>query len=142
MFIALMSLALPLLAQEQQSVVTIQFSGEKAEAITSFSWGVSPSSLTTGDGASAVRPAPNALSFTKPVTQLSNILYLGCIGGKHFSSVVLKVKKKGKDQQEFLVIKMEEVVVSSYQTSGRDGDSTTDTTTLNYANVEYTLINP
>ena len=141
-FIALMSLALPLLAQEQQFVATIQFSGEKAEEIASVSWGVSPPGLTTGDGGSMGRAGSSDLSFTKPVTQLSNTLFLGCTTGKHFSSVVMKVaKKKGKDQQVFLEIKLTDVLVSSYQVNGR-GDSTTDTTSLTYANAEYTLTNP
>ena len=142
MFIALMCLALPLLAQEQQAVA-IQFSGEKAEAISSFSFEVSPPSLTTGDGASTGRAGLNDLSFTKPVTQLSNTLFLACTTGKHFPNVVIQVaKKKGKDKEQvYLEVKLTDVIVSNYRLSGA-GDSTTDTTSLTYANAEYTLVEP
>ena len=143
-FIALMGLALPLVAQEQKFETTIQFSSEKAEAISSFSWGVSHPGLTTGDGGSAGKAASSDFSFTKPVTQLSNMLFLGCTAGKHFPSVVIRVAaKKGKDkgQQQFLEIKLTDVMVSSFRLSGGEGDPA-DTTSLTYASVEYTLMNP
>ena len=141
-FIALLFLTLPLLAQEETFEATIQFSGEKAEAISSFSWGVSQSRVTTGEGGSAGRVAGD-LSFTKPVTPFSNVLFLGCTTGKHFPSVIVTVaKKKGKDKgQTYMVVTMSDVLISSWQTSSQ-GDSTTDTTSLTYANVEYRLVNP
>lgn len=130
-FVAMVCLSLPLLAQEQQFVVTIQFSGEKAETISSFSWGVT---------SSAGRTAFNALSFTKPITPLSSTLFLVCASGKHYPSAVLKVAKKGKDkEQQYLEIKLVDIVVSGYQVSSA-GDSTTDTTSLTYASAEYTLV--
>ena len=132
-FIALVALALPLLAQEQKFETTIQFSNEKAEAISSFSWGVSHPGLTAGD-----------FSFTKPVTPLSNTLFLGCTTGKHFPIVVIRVAaKKGKDkgQQQFLEIKLTDVLVSSFRLSGGEGDPV-DTTSLTYASAEYTIMNP
>src|SRR5436190_3455890 len=135
MFIALMFLALPLVAQEQTFETTIQFSSEKAEAISSFSWGVSRPGWTTGDGGSAGKAASGDFSFTKAVTQLSNTLFLGCTTGKRFPSVVIKVAaKKGKDkgQQQFLEIKLMDVMVSSVRLSGGEGDPT-DTTSLTYA---------
>jgi type VI secretion system secreted protein Hcp len=143
MFIALVCLSLPLLAQERQFDATIQFSGEKAEAISSFSWEVSQSRPATGEGGSTGRAVFTDLSFTKPVTQLSSALFLACTAGKHFPSVVITVaKKKGKDKgQQFYVVTMSDVLVSSYQQSGGEGDAT-DTTSLTYANIEYTLVNP
>ncbi len=134
--IALTFLALPLFAQE----ATIQFDGEKAEAVSSFSWGVSQSRLTTGEGGSAGRASMSDFSFTKPVTQLSNSLLLGCTTGKHFTTVVLKVKKKGKDKnQEYLVVTMSDVLVSSYRVTGGK-DEVADTTSLTYGNVEYLIV--
>jgi type VI secretion system secreted protein Hcp len=143
MFLALVGLALPLLSQERQFEATIQFSGEKAEAISSFSWGVSHSRSTTGEGGNTGNALFSELRFSKPVTQLSNTLFLGCITGKHFPSVVITVaKKKGKDKgQQFLVVTMSDVLVSSYQQSGGEGDAT-DTTSLTYADIESTLVNP
>lgn len=141
LFITLSFLALPLSAQE--IFATIQFPGEKAEAISSFSWGVSQTRSSTGEGGDAGRVVFSDVSFTKPVTQLSGALFLGCISGKHFSSVVVTVaKKKGKDKKEpYLTYTLSDVVVSSYSVSGREG-STTDTITLTYDSIDYTLIDP
>jgi len=142
-FIALVCLTLPLLSQETQFETTIQFSGEKAEAISSFSWEMSRSRSTTGEGGSAADAVFSELSFTKPLTQLSSTLFLGCMTGKHFPSVVIKVaKKKGKDKgQTYYVVTMSDVLVSSFRQSGGEGDAT-DTTSLTCDNIEYTLVNP
>jgi hypothetical protein len=48
----------------------------------------------------------------------SPALFLACANGKHLSSAVLTVRKAGKGQQEYLVLKLTDVMVSSYQTSG------------------------
>ena len=144
LFIALSFLALPLFAEGL--ITTIQFPGEKPEAISSFSWGVSQTRSSTGEGGgSAGKVVFSDLSFTKPMTDLSNALFLGCTSGKRFTSVVVTVAKKkgkGKDKEEpYLHYKLYDVLVSSFQVSG-DGDSTTDTTSLTYASVEYSLIDP
>lgn len=48
-------------------------------------------------------------------------LFLGCATGEHFKSATLTARKAGANQQEFLVIKLNDVLVSSYQNSGASG---------------------
>ena len=127
MLVAVLCLTLPLVAQEPELEVTIQFSGEKAETVSSFSWGVTSTS--------------RQLVITKPVTELSGTLFLACTAGKHLPGVVITVaKKKGKgNAQEYYQVRMTDLLVSSFQQSGGDGELK-DTISLSFANAEYTLI--
>ena len=52
------------------------------------------------------------------VSKASPKLMLGCATGKHYKDAVLTARKAGKAQQEFLVFKFKDVVVTSYQTGG------------------------
>ena len=143
LFIALAVLAVPLLAQEQQLVMTMQLSGEKAETLSSFSWGVTRPMLTPGDAGTVGKSAPGELTFTRPVSQSSGTLLDAYTSGKRFSNVVLKVKKKkNKDNGEmYLEVKLVDLLVSSYRVSG-NGDQATETTSLSYSGVEYVTISP
>ena len=64
---------------------------------------------------------------------------LKCATGEHIKKAVLFVRKQGKDQQEFYIITLEDLLVSSY----RSGDSTggnpvpTDQFSLNFAKIKY-----
>jgi type VI secretion system secreted protein Hcp len=43
---------------------------------------------------------------------------LACATGKHHKEAVLTARRAGKSQQEFLVFKFKDVLVTSYQTGG------------------------
>jgi type VI protein secretion system component Hcp len=139
--VALAFLALPTVAQEQKVVMTMQLSGEKAETLSSFSWGVSRPAVMTGDAGTVGKSGPGELTFTRPVSQSSGTLLEAYISGKRFSNIVLKAKKKkNKDNGEmYMEVKLVDLLVSSWRVSGT-GDDATESTTLAYGGIEYVTI--
>jgi type VI secretion system secreted protein Hcp len=102
--------------------------------IESFSWGIQPppddNKLAVGD-----------FNFAKRVDKSSPILMLSCATGKHINEAVLTCRKAGEKQLEFLVIKMTDVLISSYQTGGSAGDIVpTDSFSLNFEKIEQTYV--
>jgi type VI secretion system secreted protein Hcp len=52
------------------------------------------------------------------VNKASPTLMLACATGKHLKEAVLTARKAGKGQQEFLIFKFNDLIVSSYETGG------------------------
>jgi len=76
--------------------------------------------------------------FTQRVCKSSPALMLFCADGTHIKKAVLTCRKAGKDQQEYLKIEMEDVVVSSFQTGGSQGSVLpTDQVSLNFSKIHY-----
>jgi type VI secretion system secreted protein Hcp len=87
--------------------------------LDSFSWAESNSSggpVGTGGGAGKVQIQDLVVAMV--VSKASPQLMLACATGKHHKDAVLTVRKAGKSQQEFLVFKFKDVIVTSYQTGG------------------------
>ena len=102
--------------------------GESADAkhkdeidIESFSWGMTQTGSAHGgrrrrrQGLDAGLPLHDAVQHGEPGA------HEVVRDGEHIKLGTLTVRKAGKDQQEFLTIKMTDVLVSSYQTSGSEG---------------------
>jgi type VI secretion system secreted protein Hcp len=104
--------------------------------VESFSWGVSnPGSAVSGGGAGAGKVQMQDLNFMMMYNKSSPVLMLACASGKHFKSATLTARKAGENQQEFLIYKFTDIIISSYQTSGA-GDIPTDAVSFNFAKVE------
>ena len=105
--------------------------------IESFSWGL-------------FNPAEDGVpvhdfSFTHSVDKSSPILMLSCATGKHINEAVLTARKAGEKPLEFLIIKLEEVLVTSFQPGGSASDiMPTESFSLNFGQItfEYTQQRP
>ena len=53
------------------------------------------------------------------------------------SSAIITVRKAGDKPQDYLIITLSDVVVSSHHISGGTGGATTETATLNFAKIEF-----
>src|SRR4051812_30609679 len=90
--------------------------------IMSWSWGVSQAgTMAGGGGGGAGKAAFQDIHFTHLVDKSSPVLAQSCSVGAHIKEAQLTVRKAGKGQQEYYIIKMNDVLVSSVQTSGSDG---------------------
>jgi type VI secretion system secreted protein Hcp len=91
--------------------------------LESFSWGEArQAGPAAGGGAGAGRVQMHDLHVTTPVSKASPLLMLACASGQHLKSAVLTARKAGRDQQEFLVFKFNDLIVSSYETGGAAAD--------------------
>lgn len=107
--------------------------------VLAWSWGMSQSGSThMGAGGGAGKASFQDLSFTKYVDSASPALMIALAKGTHIAKVTLLVRKAGEGQQKYIVIDMEEVIVSSISTGGSGGeDRLTENVTLNFAKVKY-----
>lgn len=117
--------------------------------IESFSWGATRkgASAVRGGGAGAGKVSFQDFHFTKAIDRSSPLLLRAAATGQHIKKAVLFVRKAGKEQQEYLVIKLTDILVSSYQTSPQapgSGQGPVEDVKLDFAKVEYEYrpINP
>ena len=106
--------------------------------VLTWSWGVSNSgSAHTGGGAGSGKVHVNDLTFTKLIDKASPNLFLYCCNGKHIDRATLTVRKAGENPLEYLLITVEELIVTSVSTGGSGGeDRLTENVTLNFARVK------
>src|SRR2546428_9031240 len=91
--------------------------------VLSWSWGLSQSgSAHMGSGAGAGKVNVNDLSFTKYIDKSSPDLYLSCCNGKHLKDAKLVVRKAGENPLEYLIVTMEDVIVSLVNPGGLGGE--------------------
>jgi len=111
--------------------------------VISWSWGMSNSgSAHAGGGAGSGKVNVQDITVTKWVDSSSPKVMLSCCDGTHFAKAQLTVRKAGGEAPvEYIVIKMEEVLITSVSTGGSGGeDRLTENLSLNFAKVslDYT----
>lgn len=113
--------------------------------VLAWNWGMDQSGTThmgAGGGGGKVNVADIVL--TKYVDLSSNDLIRKCTDGSHIDEGMLVVRKSGGDKPvEYFILKMENIMITSYQTGGsKDGlDRIQETLNLNFRKFEikYTL---
>jgi len=107
--------------------------------IQSFSWGLSQTGAHgTGGGGGAGKVSFQDIHFSSKVNKSSPLLMKNCAQGTHIKKAVLTVRKAGGDQQEYYVVKMEDLLVSSYDSAGEEaGDAPADAFSINFAKIEF-----
>ena len=106
--------------------------------LESFSWGeTNQSGSSAGRGAGKV--SMQDFSFTTKVNKASPLLFLSCAMGKHIKDAVLTARKAGKGQQEYLVFKFTDLLISSYQVgrSEAGADVPMDQVSFNFARIDF-----
>lgn len=106
--------------------------------VMSFSWGLAQSGSLASGGGGTVKAQFQDFHFASNMSKASPKLFLACATGEHIKEATITMRKAGERPQEFLIIKMNDVLVSSYQTGGSSGgDVPTDQLSLNYAKIEF-----
>ena len=108
--------------------------------IESFSWGASnPGSFSSAGGGGAGKVNFQDMHFTSRVSNASPNLMVACATGQHIKSAILTVRKAGKEQQEYYIVKLSDTLVSSYQSGGSEGSNAlpVDQFALNFAKIEF-----
>jgi type VI secretion system secreted protein Hcp len=94
--------------------------------VLSWSWGVSQTgSIGHGGGGGEGKASFHDFNFTHHIDKASPVLMKACATGEHIKDATITVRKAGKGQQEFLVIKMTDVIVTSVSDSAGDTAATT-----------------
>ena len=108
--------------------------------VLSYSWGVTNAgSMGFGSGGGEGKASFHDLSFTHKIDKASPVLMQACATGVHLKDATITHRKAGKGQQEFLVIKMNDVIVTGVTHGGSGDNGHSENVSLAFAkvNVEY-----
>ena len=106
--------------------------------VLSWSWGVSQSgTMAHGGGGGEGKASFNDFNFTHHIDKASPVLLKACATGEHIKEATITVRKAGKGQQEFLIIKMADIIITGVAPSGAgDGAATAEHVALQCAKVD------
>jgi len=104
--------------------------------VLSWSWGVSqPGTAASGGGAGAGKVSFSDLNFTHHVDKASPLLMKACATGQHVKEATLVSRKAGKGQQEYLIIKMSDILVTGVQPSSA-GEHPMENVSIKFAKID------
>jgi type VI secretion system secreted protein Hcp len=113
--------------------------------LLSWSWGVSNTGTKgRGGGGAAGKASFHDLSFTHNIDKASPGLLRGCATGQHLKEATITHRKAGKGQQEYLIVKMNDVIITSVRNGDSDDGPHVESVSLTFAKVdlEYRPVKP
>ena len=146
-FLALISWSVP--KAHAASDFLLELDGIKGESsdsrhpqtieVESFSWGVSNAAAVAGGGTTAGKASFSDLSVTIALEKASVELLRACATGTHIMKGRLYIRKPGADQQDYYVVTLTDVLVSSIrqQGGGSGTDKPMESLSLNYRQIEW-----
>jgi type VI secretion system secreted protein Hcp len=104
--------------------------------VLSYSWGVKGTVIhDIGGGAAAGKATFQDLSITHHIDKATPRLFASCATGVHIKEATITHRKSGKGQQEFLIIKMNDVIITGV-THTSDTQSNSEMVTMQFAKVD------
>jgi len=106
--------------------------------VFSFSWGVTNSvGAGAGGGGGAGKATFKEFSIVHSIDKASPSLLAACATGVHLKEATITQRKAGKGHQDFLIFKMNDVIIASVAEVSGAPDSETVTLTFAKIDVEY-----
>ncbi|MDH6195493.1 type VI secretion system secreted protein Hcp [Mycobacterium frederiksbergense] len=103
--------------------------------VLSFSWGVANTGTTgAGGGSGAGRATFRDLVIVHHIDNATPGLILACATGRHLPQTTITHRIAG--QREFLIIKLDDVTVTSVDHTGGEGQPYTESVSLRFAKVD------
>ena len=105
--------------------------------VLSFSWGVTNAgSAAPGGGAGAGRATFQDLSIVHNIDKATPKLLEACATGIHLKDATITHRKAGKGQQEYLIVKMNDVIITAVTHGGPAGQPAPETVSLAFAKID------
>jgi type VI secretion system secreted protein Hcp len=104
--------------------------------VLSWSWGVTNAVTLAGSGAGQGKASFRDLSFVHEIDKASPVLMEACATGVHLKEATITHRKAGKGQQEFLVIKMNDVIVTAILDADTSEGGSAETVSLAFAKID------
>ncbi len=129
-------------AQTSYTLIVDGIQGDSASpnaglAVRGWTFGVEHLSTGGGGGGGGGRASFEEVVVTKTVDSSSPLLMKACTTQQHIPTAVLKGTRKGA-KQEYLLIKMTDVVITSVSLSGTSGKpATMENVSLSFRELEY-----
>jgi type VI secretion system secreted protein Hcp len=105
--------------------------------VLSFSWGVTNHvAAPPGSGGGAGKATFQDLSIVHKIDKASPLLMRACATGTHLKEATITQRKAGKGQHEFLIIKMNDIIITSVTDGAATGEAGSETVSLAFAKIE------
>jgi type VI secretion system secreted protein Hcp len=104
--------------------------------LLSWSWGVTNPAKITGSGGGAGKASFHDLSFTHKIDKASPLLLRGCATGEHLKEATITHRKAGKGQQEYLIVKMNDVLITAVSDDDSKESGGLETVSMVFAKVD------
>ncbi|MBA4156459.1 MAG: type VI secretion system tube protein Hcp [Gemmatimonadetes bacterium] len=107
--------------------------------LESWSWGATQPGTNSGmGGGGAGKVSMQDFHFVMRHNKASPLLMKAVATGQHIKEAKLTCRKAGGEQQEYMSIKFSDLLISSYQTGGSNGDVIPlDQISFNFAKIEH-----
>jgi len=106
--------------------------------VLSFSWGVTSSgNMSGGGGGGAGKATFQDLSIVHNLDKASPLLLKACATGTHIKDAIITHRKAGKGQQEYLIVKLSDVIITGVTHGGAAGQPISENVTLAFAKVDF-----
>ena len=106
--------------------------------VLSFSWGVTNTgSAGTGGGGGAGRATFQDLTIVHTIDKASPLLMKAWATGEHLKEATITHRKAGKGQQEYLVVKLNDVLITGVVHGGTSGAAASETVSLVFGKVDF-----
>jgi type VI secretion system secreted protein Hcp len=107
--------------------------------VLSFSWGVTNTRAPApgGGGGGAGKATFQELSIVHNIDKASPKLMRVCATGTHLKEATITHRKSGMAQQGFLIVKMNDIIITSVTHGGASGEPAPETVTLAFAKVDF-----
>jgi type VI secretion system secreted protein Hcp len=103
--------------------------------ILSWSWGMTQSEGGS-PGGGAGRTSFSDFQFTHRIDRASPLLMSACATGRHIKDATISNRKAGKGQQEYLIIKMNDILITSVQPSVNAAGDNVESVSVKLAKVD------
>lgn len=118
--------------------------GESADAkhkdeieVLSFSWGLTNSGSTTaGGGGGAGKATFQDISIVHKIDKASPLLMQACATGAHLKEATITHRKAGKDQQDYLIVKLNDIIITGVTDGDASGQGGSETISLAFAKID------
>jgi type VI secretion system secreted protein Hcp len=105
--------------------------------VLSFSWGVTNTGAPAPDGGGGAGKATfQDLSIIHNVDKASPRLMQACATGTHLKDATITHRKSGKGQQEYLIVKLNDVIITGVTDGDASGQLGSETVSLAFAKVD------
>ena len=105
--------------------------------VLSFSWGVTNTGATAaGGGGGAGKATFQDLSMVHKIDKASPLLMRACATGTHLKEATITHRKAGKDQQGYLIVKMNDIIITGVTDGDASGQPGSETVSLAFLKID------
>jgi len=105
--------------------------------VLSFSWGLANAGTPASPGGGAGRATFQDLSIVHQIDKASPSLMGACATGTHLKEATITHRKAGKGQQEYLIIKMNDVIITGVALNDTSEGTPSETVSMVFAKVDF-----